>query len=240
MPVRLGNRTYRGMKVSLYFYDSLKIWTKGRPTDQASPAIQGPTRAVTVGSLVLTPDEKTIVATYWGRKAFLWDVSNQCVRHPTEKELPDKTYKVYLAANGKILATSRDEDILKVQAFGSSEPIAEIPFPESELISTEALAPTGHRLAAVDRDRKIHVWERPSPSNGGDRRGDWEKCAVLIGHPKAIQRLAFSPDGKRLASISIDRTALLWNVDTGEQITEMDLPRPPPQGKGGGVIPTWA
>ena len=209
----------------------IKIWMKGRPTDQASPTIQGPTRPVTVGSLVLTPDEKTIVATYWSRKAFLWDVSNQCVRHPTEKELPDKTYKVYLSANGKIFATGRDEDTPKVRKFGSSEPIAVIPFPESELISTETLAPTGHRFAAVDRDRNIHVWERPSPSNGRNRRRNWEKCAVLIGHLKAIGALAFSPDGERLASISIDRTALLWDVDAGEQITEMDLPRPPSQGK---------
>ena len=148
------------------------------------------------------------------------------MRHPTEEELPDKTYKVYLSANGKIFATSRDEDTLKVRTFGNSEPIAEIPFPESELISTETLALTGHRLAVVDRDRNIHVWERPSPSNGGNRRRNWEKCAVLIGHLKAIGALAFSPDGERLASISIDRTALLWDVDTGEQITEMDLPAP--------------
>ena len=159
-----------GTQLAYIDSNEIKIWTKGRPTDQGSPTIQGPTKSVTVGSLVLTPDEKTIVATYWGRKAFLWDVSNQCVRHPTEKELPDKTYKVYLSANGKIFATGRDEDTLKVQAFGSSEPIPEIPFPESELISTEALAPTGHRFAAVDRGRNIHVWERPSPSNGGARR----------------------------------------------------------------------
>ena len=220
-----------GTQLAYIDSNEIKIWTEGRPTDQASPTIQGPTKAVTVGSLVLTPDEKTIVATYWGRKAFLWDVSNQCMRHPTEEELPDRTYKVYLAANGKIFATRRDEDTLKVRTFGSSKPIAEIPFPESELISTESLAPTGQRLAAADRDRNIHVWECPSPSNGADRREDWEKCAVLTGHPKAIQRLAFRPDGKRLASLSIDRTALLWNVDTGEQIAEMDLPRPSSQGK---------
>lgn len=204
----------------------IRIWTKGRSTDQTSPTIQGPTRSVTVGSLVLTPDKKTIAATYWGRKAFLWDVSNQRVRHPTEEELPDSAYKIYLSTDGKIFATSRNEDFLRVWTFGNSESIAEIPFPESELISTEALASTGHRLAAVDRDRNIHVWERPSPSNGGDRRENWEKCAVLMGHPKAIRTLAFNPDGKRLASVSVDRTALLWDADTGELITEMDLPRP--------------
>ncbi len=225
-PIPFVRFSERGTHLAYTDNYEIKIWTKGRPTDQASPTIQGPTKAVTVGSLVLTPDEKTIMATYWGRKAFLWDVLNQSVRHPTEKELPDKTYKVYLSANGKIFATGRDEDTPKVRTFGSSESIAVIPFPESELISTEVLAPTGHRFAAVDRDRNIHVWERPSSSNGRNRRGNWEKCAVLIGHLKAIRTLAFDSDGKRLASISIDRTALLWDVDTGEQITEMDLSAP--------------
>ena len=215
-----------GMQLAYIDSNEIKIWTKGRPTDQASSTIQGPTKAVTVGSLVLTPDEKTIVATYSGRKAFLWDVSNQCVRHPTEEELPDKTYKVYLSANGKIFATGRDEDILKVRMFGSSEPIAEIPLSELELISREALAPTGHRLAAAGIDRNIYVWESTASSSDIDKSGNWENCAILTGHPKPIGTLAFSHDGKRLASISIDRTALLWDVDAGEQIAEMDLPAP--------------
>ncbi len=215
-----------GTQLAYIDSNEIKIWTKDRPTDQASPTIQGPTKAVTVGSLVLTPDEKTIVATYWGRKAFLWDVSNQCVRHPTEEELPDKTYKVYLSANGKIFATGRDEDFLKVWAFDNSKPIAEIPFPESELISREALAPTGHRFAAVGIDRNIYVWESTASSSDIDKSGNWENCAILTGHPKSVGALAFSPDGKRLASLSIDRTALLWDVDANEQIAEMDLPAP--------------
>ena len=216
----------------LAYIDSseIKIWTEGSPTAQAPPTIQGPT--LTVGSLVFAPDEKTIVATYWGRQAFLWNVSNQCVRHPTGEELPNRTRRVYLSSNGKILATGGDEEILKVWEFGNNEPIAEISTPESELLSktgTEALAPTGHRLAAAGRDRNIYVWEYTPPSNDMTMKGNWENCAILIGHPKSVGALAFNPDGKRLASISIDRTALLWDVDTGEQITEMDLPPPPGQ-----------
>ena len=216
----------------LAYIDSseIKIWTEGSPTAQAPPTIQGPT--LTVGSLVFAPDEKTIVATYWGRQAFLWNVSNQCVRHPTGEELPNRTRRVYLSSNGKILAIGGDEEILKVWEFGNNEPIAEISTPESELLSktgTEALAPTGHRLAAAGRDRNIYVWEYTPPSNDMTMKGNWENCAILIGHPKSVGALAFNPDGKRLASISIDRTALLWDVDTGEQITEMDLPPPPGQ-----------
>ena len=220
----------------LAYIDSgeIKIWTKGRSTDQAFPTIQGPT--LPVSSLVFTPDEKTLVATYWGRTTFLWNVSNQRVQNLTAaEELLNRTRYVYSTVSGKILAIGRDEDTLKVREFRNNETITEIPISQTELLSktgTEALAPTGHRLAVVGRDRNIYVWERTPSPNDMDNRRNWEKCAVLTGHPKSIGALAFNPDGKRLASISMDRTVLLWDVDAGKQITEMDLPAPVGKMKG--------
>ena len=212
----------------------IKIWPKGKATVHPLPTIQGHNR--TVSSLVFAADDKTLVTAYRGRTGLLWDVGSKTAQHPTAADLPGpgKILNVYSSSNGKILSTSRDEDIWKMWEFGSSEPIAEIPIPESGLLlrtSSEALAPTGHRLAAAGIDRNIYVWEYTPPSNDTAMKGNWENCAVLIGHPKSVGALAFSPDGKRLASLSIDRTALLWDVDAGEQIAEMDLPRPPPQGK---------
>ncbi|MXV74526.1 hypothetical protein F4Z99_09625 [Candidatus Poribacteria bacterium] len=98
----------------------------------------------------------------------------------------------------------------------------------SSATGTDALALTGQRLARVGRDRNIYVWEHTPSSNEMDERGNWEKCATLIGHPEHIRALALSPDGKRLASISItppqkrqERTVLLWDVDTGKQIAQL-------------------
>ncbi len=210
----------------------IKIWTKGKPTVQPLPTIQG--HSGTVSSLAFAPDEKTLVTAYRGRTGLLWDIASKTAQRPTAADLPGpgKILDVYPSSSGKIFSTSQDENILKVWELGSSEPIAEILIPEPGLLlrtSSEALVPTGHRLAAAGRDRNIYVWEYKPPVNDIDKRGNWENCAILIGHPKSVGALAFNPDGKRLASISIDRTALLWDVDTEEQITEMDLP--PPQGK---------
>ena len=210
----------------------IKIWTKGRPTNQALPTIQGHTE--TVGSLVFAPDEKTLVTAYWGRNTVLWDVSSQCVRHPTREELPNRIRDVYPTSSGKIFAVGGDENILEVCEFGRSESIAEIPIPEPGLSSrtgTDALALTGQRLARADRDRNIYVWEYTPSSNEMDEVGNWEKCTVLVGQPEYVGALALSPDGKQLASISTThrpqkRIALLWDVDAGVQITQLPLTAP--------------
>ncbi len=222
-----------GTQLAYIDNNEIKIWTKGRPIDQAFPTIQGPTR--TVGSLAFTPDEKTLVTAYWGRNTRLWDISSQCAQRSTRKELPDRIRDVYPTSSGKILAVGGDENILEVCEFGNSEPLAEIAIPESglsPLTSTDALALTGQRLARAGRDRNIYVWEYTPSLDEMDESGNWEKCATLIGHPEHIKALALSPDGKRLASISMiirrpkKRIVLLWDVDAGERITQLPLTTP--------------
>ena len=237
---KLGEFEHRWSSGTVHFSDSgtqlafageseIKIWTKGRSTAQALPTIQG--HAGTVGSFVFTSDEKTLVTAYWGRNTLLWDVSSQGAQRPTREEFPDRIRDVYPTSSGKILAVGGDENILEVCEFGNSEPLAKITIPEpgvSPLTGTDALALTGQRLARAGRDRNIYVWEYTPLSNELDESGSWEKCATLIGHPEYIRALALSPDGKRLASISItrpqrrqERTILLWDVDTEKQIAQL-------------------
>jgi len=42
-----------------------------------------------------------------------------------------------------------------------------------------------------------------------------KKLAILNGHTDLVRSLAFSPDGKLLASGSSDGTVKLWNVKVG-------------------------
>ncbi len=210
----------------------IKIWIEGTPIAQACPTIQGHTG--TVGSLVFAPDKKTLVTAYWGRNTVLWDVSSQCARYPTEKELPNSIRDVYPTSIGTIFAVGGDEKTLEVCEFGSGESIAEIPIPESGLLlgtGTDALALTAQRLARAGKDRNIYVWEYTPLSNETNDGGNWEKCAVLIGHAEYVNALALSADGKRLASIPIvrdpqERIPILWDVDAEEEITQLPLTTP--------------
>jgi WD40 repeat protein len=58
-------------------------------------------------------------------------------------------------------------------------------------------------LASGGDDQKIRLWQTESKS----------ELPVLVGHTRAIYSVAFSPDGKFIASGSVDRTVKIWNID---------------------------
>jgi WD40 repeat protein len=49
---------------------------------------------------------------------------------------------------------------------------------------------------------------------------------VLKGHNFPVNSLTFSPDGKRLASGSDDRTAKVWDTTTGQELMTLRYAEP--------------
>ncbi|KAL9578122.1 MAG: hypothetical protein Q9212_005922 [Teloschistes hypoglaucus] len=71
------------------------------------------------------------------------------------------------------------------------------------------ISPDGQQAAFVSNDRSIHLWSLQ----------DSASLFVFKGHSQKISSLAFSPNGKLLASHSDqDRSVRLWNTETGNSV----------------------
>ena len=188
-------------------------------------------------TLALSADEKTLAAGFWRDNVLLWDVTSRSSYRPDNEKRPGSHHNVYLSPDKKIIFTNVDKTTLRMWEVGNSEPIAELTKPEAGLMRPEAFSSNGYRLAGVDRESKIHVWECSCSSNTTYKPDNWKKHATLVGHAAPSNRtgfsmqhvvgMAFSPDGKRLASITRDCIAYLWDVDLGTQIAELPLTPPP-------------
>src|SRR5262249_51825826 len=76
--------------------------------------------------------------------------------------------------------------------------------------STAVYSTDGRYLAYSTEDHAVHVWDIQA---GVEAR-------VLLGHSATVRALAFSRDGKRLASGAAypDNSARLWSMPAGEEI----------------------
>lgn len=174
------------------------------------------------------------------------DVASRRSYRPHGEKLPRISHNVYRSPNGKIISINQYGDNLNVREAGKSEPIVELIGPEGGLGRAKAFSPTGHRIASVDKNDNIHIWECTSTSDNTTEGDSWKKHTTVISDAEFIYGLrhspaglAFSPDGKRLASISRSRDwkAGLWDVDSGKQVAE--LPLSPPPRRNGLLIATY-
>jgi WD40 repeat protein len=79
-----------------------------------------------------------------------------------------------------------------------------------------ALSPDGKRLAASSSTRPavVRIWDVETS----------KELRAFKGHTRIAPALAFSPDGNRLLSGSIDGTMRLWDVKTGKQLCALKHP----------------
>ena len=73
-------------------------------------------------------------------------------------------------------------------------------------------------VAASEGDTEVpHTQDLPCQIRIWDVQSHAE-VRTLRGHSNSIPALAFSPDGKTLASGSMDQTVKLWDAATGKEI----------------------
>ncbi len=129
------------------------------------------------------------------------------------------THSVAFSPDGKLLASSGNDRLVKLWDAASGKGIQELSG-HSQWVVSVAFGPDGNLLASASNDRTIKIWDLVI---GSETRS-------LSGHQHWISAVAFAPDGKSLASAGGDRTVRIWDVATGRENRSLE----------GHSMPVWS
>lgn len=205
---------------------TVKIWDSN--TGKLMLNLEGlPSIAETIA---FSPDGKKLVITYDNHSAKIWDLTDQKVilslNNPEIEAIPAFTHDGKIVPEGRHVfhpaiiwnadfssdsknliwwtegkqAEKWDLETGKVTQISDAEI-------HSDSIRNVFSGPEIDRYDAEILNNDVKIWDNHSG----------KQALLLNGHQNTIMSIAFSPDGKRLATGSADHRAIIWNSISGQE-----------------------
>jgi WD40 repeat protein len=223
---------------------TVRIWDVS--TSQKAPMFGGPTAILR--SVSVSPDGKRLAATWWGsmpseRAVKVWEARTGRELLSLKGQTGENFLRVVFSPDGKRLAAgigTRDDtkngytssgqvkvwdvetgrELLTFK--GHTAPVVDVAFsPDSTRVVSTSSRPIGYRNSDPLEPGEVKVWDAQS---GGE-------LLTLKGQKRFVNAVTYSPDGKRLATLSRDNSVKVWDAQTGQELLSL-----PVQIRAGGAV----
>jgi WD40 repeat protein len=219
----------------------LKVWdVKTTKLLSTLPRGEGEVKWVFSNKIAFSPDSQTLATFGYYTPVRLWEARSGRLLRTLPEQFPTTTDYVTFPSNGNLLAVGGNRAEWSEDKKTLLQPIGEVRLynlqngqlnhllthTEPELgnsIGALSFSPDGALLAAgvaTGKHQKINeISSQFNIAHGEvwlwDTRSG-KRLSTLRRHRGLVNSLAFSPDGKQIASGSSDETVHLWDVSTGK------------------------
>jgi WD40 repeat protein len=184
------------------------------PAAKRAPQVfSGPGTASTT-TLAFGPDGNTLATGEYGGQVFLWDLGTGARTAVLKGDGNALITSVAFSQDGTLIAASDQSGRTYLWNMATGSRIGTITDPRSYGVDVVAFSPDGSLLATGDSNGRTYLWNLPSRTLAGTLVNPYDPVTSLLpGEARtSVLSVAFSPDGKTLATSDTNGHAYLWRV----------------------------